>query len=109
MLAGLFCVSPVSAGLCLYVRREIRSLRSDDLTSFLDASHVLWEYGDSEGRQRFGEDFKTNSFLLGFHQVLCCPALPCPALPFLLPRTDSLVSMLFFTYVCYVCMYVCVW
>ena len=77
------------AGLCLYVRREIRSLRSDDLTSFLDSSHVLWEYGDSEGRQRFGEDFKTNSFLLGFHQVVH-PTLTLS--PVLLSMADSIIS-----------------
>ena len=41
------------------MRREIRSLRSDDLDAFLDASHVLWELGDADGKQKFGEDFKS--------------------------------------------------
>ena len=51
------------------MRREIRSVSESDLDDFLDASHVLWEYNDAEGQKKFGEDFHTNSFLLGFHQV----------------------------------------
>ena len=64
------------------MRREIRSLRSDDLDAFLDASHVLWELGDADGKQKFGEDFKSNSFLLGFHQVRATPPIPSCPVPF---------------------------
>ena len=51
------------------MRREIRALSESDLSTFLDASHVLWEYEDGPGQPKFGEDFHSNSFLLGFHQV----------------------------------------
>ena len=64
------------------MRREIRSLRSDDLDAFLDASHVLWELGDADGKQKFGEDFKSNSFLLGFHQVRATPPISSCPVPF---------------------------
>ena len=59
----------IHVGLCLYVRREIRGLSKSDLATFLDASHVLWEIEDGPGQLKFGEDFHSNSFLLGFHQV----------------------------------------
>eukprot|EP01038_Epipyxis_sp_PR26KG_P015305 gene15305-20622_t len=53
--------------ICMSVRREIRSLTSEDLTSFITASHKLWEYSDEEGEKLYGTNFKSNSYLLKFH------------------------------------------
>eukprot|EP01038_Epipyxis_sp_PR26KG_P004980 gene4980-6963_t len=63
-----FLISQVEeTAICLLVRREIRSLNSDDLNTFITASHALWEYSDEEGEAVYGSDFKSNSYLLLFH------------------------------------------
>jgi hypothetical protein len=93
------------------VRREIRSVSESDLNDFLDASHVLWEYNDAEGQKKFGEDFHTNSFLLGFHQVdeiatvVCMYVRNCLLVVHKLTFNKSTTSLNSFqVYVLYECM-----
>ncbi len=97
--------------MCIYVRREIRSVSESDLNDFLDASHVLWEYNDAEGQKKFGEDFHTNSFLLGFHQVdeiatvVCMYVRNCLLVVHKLTFNKSTTSLNSFqVYVLYECM-----
>jgi hypothetical protein len=61
--------SPISAstGICLYIRREIRSLSSSDLETFVATAHTLWEHSDEDGQAKYGPNFHSNSFLLRFH------------------------------------------
>ncbi len=93
------------------MRREIRSVSESDLNDFLDASHVLWEYNDAEGQKKFGEDFHTNSFLLGFHQVdeiatvVCMYVRNCLLVVHKLTFNKSTTSLNSFqVYVLYECM-----
>lgn len=59
----------VSSGyaICLYVRREIRSLTDEDLSATMDAMYALWEYSQEEGQEIYGTDFNAASILLKFH------------------------------------------
>lgn len=54
-------------GLCLYVRREIRSLTESDLDNVLDAMYALWAYEQEEGQEIYGRDFNNQAVLLKFH------------------------------------------
>lgn len=54
-------------GVCLYVRREIRSLTDDDLDATLDAMYAMWEYDQEDGQEKYGSDFNSASILLKFH------------------------------------------
>jgi hypothetical protein len=62
-------ISAVSSGsaVCLYVRREIRSLSPDDRDAFLTASHALWTVSDEEGSALYGSEYRSVSFLLKYH------------------------------------------
>jgi len=53
--------------LCQYVRREIRSLSVQDLSSTLDAMHTLWTVSDEEGQELYGDDYQSASYLLKSH------------------------------------------
>lgn len=68
LVTGRLAGSSSGSAVCLYVRREIRSLSAEDLSEFADTSHVLWEYTEDSGREKYGDSFHSNSFLLQFHQ-----------------------------------------
>lgn len=51
----------------MYVRREIRALSDADLNTFLDAAYKMWDMDLEEGRSIFGENYKTNAYLVEFH------------------------------------------
>jgi len=53
--------------LCQYVRREIRTLSVQDLSSTLDAMHTLWAVEDEEGQELYGDDYQSASYLLKSH------------------------------------------
>ena len=53
--------------MCMYVRREFRSLTDDDLAASLDAMHVMWEYSSSEGKGKYGEAFYSADFFSNIH------------------------------------------
>ena len=55
------------SGLCMYVRREIRSLSTEDLSATMDAMYALWEYDQDEGEEIYGSFFFSASTLLKFH------------------------------------------
>ena len=55
------------AGICMYVRREIRSLSDEDLSATMDAMYTLWEYDQDEGEALYGEWYMAASTLLKFH------------------------------------------
>jgi hypothetical protein len=55
------------AGLCMYVRREIRSLSDEDLSATMDAMYALWEYDQDEGEELYGSFYMAASTLLKFH------------------------------------------
>ena len=54
-------------GLCLYVRREIRQLSSDDLSQAMDAMYTMYTVSDEVGEELYGDTYKPSSYLLGFH------------------------------------------
>eukprot|EP01035_Chromulina_nebulosa_P020231 gene20231-26265_t len=49
-------VSLSDTAICLYVRREIRSLTSEDLTKTLDAMATMWFTNESEGKENAWQD-----------------------------------------------------
>lgn len=54
-------------GVCLYVRRELRSLSDEDRNAFLDASYKLTEVSDEEGAKLYGPDFHSSTYIVRFH------------------------------------------
>lgn len=52
---------------CLYVRREIRSLSSEDREAFLSSAHTLWTLSDEQGKSQYGSSFHSVSLLLKYH------------------------------------------
>jgi len=42
---------------CLYVKREIRNLLSEDRDAFLNAAFTIWDVSTQMGREKYGSDF----------------------------------------------------
>jgi hypothetical protein len=53
--------------LCMYVRREFRTLSTTDRDATIEAMWKLWEYDEEAGRHTYGENFHSYSYLLDFH------------------------------------------
>lgn len=53
--------------LCLYVRREIRSLTDEDREAYVAASATTYLTSEEEGREKYGENFHSSSYMLMFH------------------------------------------
>jgi hypothetical protein len=53
--------------LCMYVRREIRSLTEQDLEATMDAMHALYTHSDEEGQALYGSNFRSSNYLLQIH------------------------------------------
>ena len=53
--------------ICIYVRREIRSLNEVDLNATLDAMQTLWYSTDADGQALYGEDFHNISYFTTAH------------------------------------------
>ena len=53
---------------CMYVRREIRSLSDDDLATLMDSMHQLWTLDDVTGQELYGTNFRSASYLTALHQ-----------------------------------------
>ena len=64
---GMLVNEATGYAMCMYVRREIRSLSADDLEATMDAMYALWEYDESAGQGLYGDDFHSSTFLLEFH------------------------------------------
>lgn len=52
---------------CMYVRRDIKSLNSDDLSATMDAMYQLWALSDSEGQEKYGSNFHSSNWLTSAH------------------------------------------
>lgn len=53
--------------MCMYVRREIRSLEEGSLNATMDAMYALWSTSDEEGQKMYGSDFHNITYLLEMH------------------------------------------
>lgn len=53
--------------MCLYVRREIRSLSDIDLARTMDAMYTLWNVSEDTGRQLYGENYHSSSYIVKLH------------------------------------------
>mmetsp|Transcript_30896 Transcript_30896/g.42467 ORF Transcript_30896/g.42467 Transcript_30896/m.42467 type:complete len:748 (-) Transcript_30896:235-2478(-) len=54
-------------GVCLQVRRELRSLTEADLAKFVDVSYALWNTTEAEGLEKYGSNFHNAAYLLKLH------------------------------------------
>ena len=52
---------------CLYVRRELRTLDDADLNATMNAMFAIWSYSDEEGQELFGDDFHSSAWFTGMH------------------------------------------
>ena len=52
-----------------YVKRELRSLTSDDRHNFLHAASKIWKYTSSEGRAKYGDKFTGINELVEEHAL----------------------------------------
>lgn len=59
--------SYVKSALCMYVRRELRSLTSSDLEDTMDAMHTLWKVDDDDGQKNYGDDYHSSTYFVEAH------------------------------------------
>jgi len=52
---------------CMYVRREIRSLVSDDLSKTMDAMATIWTTSEEDGQALYGENFHCSAYFVSAH------------------------------------------
>ena len=55
------------SAICLYVRREISSLSSDDLEQTMDAMYTLWSTDEETGQLMYGSDFHSATYFAEAH------------------------------------------
>jgi len=53
--------------LCMYVRREIRTLTSDDLDATMDAMYLLWTKSESKGQAKYGDNYHSSTYFTEAH------------------------------------------
>jgi hypothetical protein len=53
--------------MCLYVRRNIEDLIDDDLSLTMDAMSTMWELGEEEGQEIYGEKFHSSKWFAEAH------------------------------------------
>lgn len=53
--------------LCMYVRREIRQLTTDDLATTMDTMYTLWSVKEADGISLYGENYHDYTYLLKIH------------------------------------------
>ena len=53
--------------LCQYVRREIRSLTSDDLNKAMDAMYTLWSVSEEDGKALYGDKYHSSTYFTEAH------------------------------------------
>lgn len=54
--------------ICLYVRREIRSLTESDLNATMDAMFTMWDISEHEGSKKYGSNFHAASYFVEAHE-----------------------------------------
>lgn len=52
---------------CMYVRREMRALTSDDLSKTMDAMFTLWDVDEDTGQGLYGEQYHSASYFAAAH------------------------------------------
>jgi len=52
---------------CMYVRREIRTLTDTDLTAAVAAMYKIWRYEEEDGQDKYGENFHSSSWFAELH------------------------------------------
>lgn len=59
----------VTAGsaLCLYVRREFRSLTTEDQQAFMDANYIIYSTSEEKGQALYGASFRNSTSLVRYH------------------------------------------
>jgi hypothetical protein len=55
------------SAMCMYVRREIRSLTTDDLDRLMNALHTMWAVTEEDGQELYGDNYHDAAYLLEFH------------------------------------------
>jgi len=55
------------AAVCMYVRRELRALTSEDLEDTMDAMHTLWKVSDSDGQKEYGDKYHSSTYFVEAH------------------------------------------
>ncbi len=53
--------------ICYYVRRELRDLTADDLSTTMDTYYSLWQYSEEEGQQLYGSNFHNATYFTSAH------------------------------------------
>jgi len=66
-MTGTELATSTGSALCMYVRREIRSLSSTELSEFMDAMQVLWSTNDTIGQSVYGTNYMSASTMLNLH------------------------------------------
>lgn len=57
-----------STAICMYVRREIRSLIDSDLNATMNAMAELWRTSESDGQAIYGEDYHDIEYFTAIHE-----------------------------------------
>ena len=52
---------------CMYVRREIRSLTDDDLSDAMDAMYTIWSVDEADGQEKYGENYHNHAWFTSAH------------------------------------------
>ena len=55
------------SAVCMYVRRELRSLTDGDLNATMDAMYAMWQYGDAEGQAMYGDNYHSAAWFAQLH------------------------------------------
>ena len=64
---GEVLTTTIGSCMCMYVRREIRQLSTDDLADVMDALYTMYSLSNTEGKEIYGSDYYASAYLLGFH------------------------------------------
>lgn len=64
---GNVLASQAGSALCLYVRREIRSLTPSDLSAYMDANYVVYSTKDEDGQKKYGPAFVNSTMMMRYH------------------------------------------
>lgn len=59
--------SSSGTAVCMYVRREIRSLTEDDLAATMDAMYTLWSTDEETGQKKYGDSYHDSSYFAAAH------------------------------------------
>lgn len=64
---GIMNRQSTGTAMCMYVRREIRSLSGSDLSKLMDAMYTMWSVSEDDGVELYGDDYHDAKYLLRFH------------------------------------------